>query len=228
MPNFPLTTPPINQIPCRPSNCRLCQTHTWLLSWRLTVTTPCPFVFGVFLNAFVFFYSPRALDALKVDGRNSQAWSRISLNEVIKCLEDLIEYFAQPAEEVEHEEKQNYLKALRNRQDLFQEEVRSCPCIVLWLFHIGQEQIGSISGRGQILPIHGVLSCSSGTGRISFKKRSDPAHVLCCDFFQIGQEEAGSLLRPAHSLCCGCFTQHHLNLYKLKSTEKWKDSFIQQ
>ena len=79
----------------------------------------------------MFCYSPRALDALKVDGRNSQAWSRISLNEVIKCLEDLIEYFAQPAEEVEHEEKQNYLKALRNRQDLFQEEVRSCPCIVL-------------------------------------------------------------------------------------------------
>ncbi|XP_070180339.1 ryanodine receptor-like isoform X4 [Littorina saxatilis] len=64
----------------------------------------------------------KALDALKTDGRNSQAWSRISLDEVIKCLEDLIEYFAQPAEDVEHEEKQNYLKALRNRQDLFQEE----------------------------------------------------------------------------------------------------------
>ncbi|XP_025103910.1 ryanodine receptor-like isoform X4 [Pomacea canaliculata] len=64
----------------------------------------------------------RALDALKTDGRTSYAWSRISLSEVIKCLEDLIDYFAQPAQGVEHEEKQNRLRALRNRQDLFQEE----------------------------------------------------------------------------------------------------------
>lgn len=66
----------------------------------------------------------RALDALKADGRNSHAWSRISLSEVIKCLEDLIDYFAQPTEDEEHEEKQNKLRALRNRQDLFQEEVK--------------------------------------------------------------------------------------------------------
>lgn len=64
----------------------------------------------------------RALDALKTDGRNSNAWARISLSEVIKCLEDLIDYFAQPGDEAEHEEKQNKLRALRNRQDLFQEE----------------------------------------------------------------------------------------------------------
>ncbi len=38
------------------------------------------------------------------------------------CLEDLINYFAQPEESCDHEEKQNKLKALRNRQDLFQEE----------------------------------------------------------------------------------------------------------
>jgi ryanodine receptor 2 len=74
--------------------------------------------------------SSRALDSLKTDGRSSQAWSRISLDEVIKCLEDLIEYFAQPAMDVEHEKKQNFLKALRNRQDLFQEEVRVlCLCV---------------------------------------------------------------------------------------------------
>nr|KAG5704413.1 hypothetical protein BaRGS_024268 [Batillaria attramentaria] len=64
----------------------------------------------------------RALDALKTDGRNSNAWARISLSEVIKCLEDLIDYFAQPGDDEEHEEKQNKLRALRNRQDLFQEE----------------------------------------------------------------------------------------------------------
>lgn len=38
------------------------------------------------------------------------------------CLEDLINYFAQPEDDMEHEEKQNRLRALRNRQDLFQEE----------------------------------------------------------------------------------------------------------
>lgn len=59
------------------------------------------------------------------------------------CLEDLINYFAQPEEDIgsilamivcntlvnslinltlEHEEKQNKFRALRNRQDLFQEE----------------------------------------------------------------------------------------------------------
>ncbi|XP_050406916.2 ryanodine receptor [Patella vulgata] len=64
----------------------------------------------------------KALDALKTEGRNSHAWGRISLSEVIKCLEDLIDYFAQPGEDEEHEEKQNKLRALRNRQDLFQEE----------------------------------------------------------------------------------------------------------
>ncbi|XP_071161899.1 ryanodine receptor-like [Mytilus edulis] len=64
----------------------------------------------------------KALDALKTEGRSSHAWGRISLSEVLKCLEDLIDYFAQPGVDEEHEEKQNKLRALRNRQDLFQEE----------------------------------------------------------------------------------------------------------
>ncbi|KAL3874970.1 hypothetical protein ACJMK2_037916, partial [Sinanodonta woodiana] len=64
----------------------------------------------------------KALDCLRSEGRTSPSWMRLSLSEVIKCLEDLIEYFAQPKEEEEHEEKQNKLRALRNRQDLFQEE----------------------------------------------------------------------------------------------------------
>ncbi|KAI1309032.1 Ryanodine receptor [Halotydeus destructor] len=42
--------------------------------------------------------------------------------EMVMCLEDLIAYFSQPEEGIDHEEKQNKLKALRNRQDLFQEE----------------------------------------------------------------------------------------------------------
>ncbi|UYV64349.1 RYR2 [Cordylochernes scorpioides] len=44
------------------------------------------------------------------------------LDEMVTCLEDLIQYFAQPEDDIEHEEKQTKLKALRNRQDLCQEE----------------------------------------------------------------------------------------------------------
>jgi ryanodine receptor 2 len=52
----------------------------------------------------------------------SRYWKKISLEKVSRCLEDLIEFFAQPKEECTHEERQNKLKALRNRQDLFHEE----------------------------------------------------------------------------------------------------------
>lgn len=48
--------------------------------------------------------------------------SKISLEQVNTCLDDLIEYFAQPGDECSHEEKQAKLKALHNRQDLFHEE----------------------------------------------------------------------------------------------------------
>ncbi|WAR19518.1 RYR-like protein [Mya arenaria] len=64
----------------------------------------------------------KALDLLRSEGRTCIAWSRIRLSEVVKCLTDLIDYFQQPADDEEHEEKQNKLRALRNRQDLFQEE----------------------------------------------------------------------------------------------------------
>ena len=46
----------------------------------------------------------------------------IDLGEIVGCLEDLITYFAQPDDEMSHEDKQKFLKALKNRQDLFQEE----------------------------------------------------------------------------------------------------------
>ena len=46
----------------------------------------------------------------------------IDLGEMVGCLEDLITYFAQPDDEMSHEDKQKFLKALKNRQDLFQEE----------------------------------------------------------------------------------------------------------
>uniref|UniRef100_A0A5K3EZT7 EF-hand domain-containing protein n=2 Tax=Mesocestoides corti TaxID=53468 RepID=A0A5K3EZT7_MESCO len=46
----------------------------------------------------------------------------LNLDEVNQCLEDLIEFFAQPEAHEEHETKQSKLAALANRQDLFQEE----------------------------------------------------------------------------------------------------------
>ena len=42
-------------------------------------------------------------------------------------LQDLIGYFEPPSEELQHEEKQSKLRSLRNRQSLFQEEVRPQP-----------------------------------------------------------------------------------------------------
>ncbi|KAG7248879.1 hypothetical protein CRUP_005081, partial [Coryphaenoides rupestris] len=44
------------------------------------------------------------------------------VEEVLQTLDDLIEYFKQPEEELEHEEKQGLLRSLIKRQDLFKEE----------------------------------------------------------------------------------------------------------
>lgn len=59
---------------------------------------------------------------LNANKQMSRYWKKISLEKVLKCLEDLIEFFAQPNEDCSHEDRQNKLKALRNRQDLFHEE----------------------------------------------------------------------------------------------------------
>ncbi|KAK6754198.1 hypothetical protein RB195_013289 [Necator americanus] len=69
------------------------------------------------LNRFL-----KGIDALQNEGHQSQDWARVDLNEVLKLMEDLIEYFSQPEDEQEFEVKQNRLRALRSRQDLFQEE----------------------------------------------------------------------------------------------------------
>lgn len=49
-------------------------------------------------------------------------WKKISIEQIIRCLDDLIMFFAQPEDNCTHEERQTQLKALRNRQDLFHEE----------------------------------------------------------------------------------------------------------
>ncbi|CAD5230370.1 unnamed protein product [Bursaphelenchus xylophilus] len=69
------------------------------------------------LNRFL-----RGIEALHTEGNQANDWNRVDLNEVLKLMEDLIEYFAQPNDEMTFEERQNRFRALRSRQDLFQEE----------------------------------------------------------------------------------------------------------
>lgn len=64
----------------------------------------------------------RGLDTLTGKNKSPGALS-LPLEGVILSLQDLIFYFRPPDEELEHEEKQTKLRSLRNRQNLFQEEV---------------------------------------------------------------------------------------------------------
>jgi RIH domain len=53
----------------------------------------------------------------------------LSKSDVVQALlQDLIGFFSQPSLTLDHEERQLRLKALRNRQDLFQEEVGTVLC----------------------------------------------------------------------------------------------------
>ncbi|KAJ8959408.1 hypothetical protein NQ318_022098 [Aromia moschata] len=77
------------------------------------VIRKCSSLFTQFING---------LEQLQMNRRHSMFFLTINLSEMVMCLEDLINYFAQPEDDIDHEEKQNKLRALRNRQDLFQEE----------------------------------------------------------------------------------------------------------
>lgn len=81
------------------------------------VIRKCMSLFTKFIRAM-----DQSVDETKQAYLASRYWKKISLEKVSKCLEDLIEFFAQPSESCSHEERQNKLKALRNRQDLFHEE----------------------------------------------------------------------------------------------------------
>lgn len=69
----------------------------------------------------------RGLDSFsgKPRGSGPPAGSALPIEGVILSLQDLIGYFEPPSEELQHEEKQTKLRSLRNRQSLFQEEVKS-------------------------------------------------------------------------------------------------------
>ena len=67
-------------------------------------------------------WPPRGLDALNGKNKSGGAGS-LPMDMVVLALQDLIFYFRPPEEELEHEEKQSKLRSLKNRQNLFQEEV---------------------------------------------------------------------------------------------------------
>lgn len=62
----------------------------------------------------------RGLDALSKKVKASTV--DLPIESVSLSLQDLIGYFHPPDEHLEHEDKQNRLRALKNRQNLFQEE----------------------------------------------------------------------------------------------------------
>ncbi|ETE69863.1 Ryanodine receptor 3, partial [Ophiophagus hannah] len=70
----------------------------------------------------VFFYN--YLLYLLIHSGNNSVTTPITLpiEEVVQTLQDLITYFLPPEEELEHEDKQNKLRSLKNRQNLFKEE----------------------------------------------------------------------------------------------------------
>lgn len=90
---------------------------------------------NILLNCICSF---SGLDSLS--GKNkSPGTGSLPLESVILSLQDLIFYFRPPEEELEHEEKQTKLRSLRNRQNLFQEEVISMlpsKPLALWVQEI--------------------------------------------------------------------------------------------
>ncbi|XP_055934795.1 ryanodine receptor-like isoform X1 [Argiope bruennichi] len=107
------------------------------------VIRKCSFLFNRFISG---------LDSLQRQQGDVVQFTAADLEEVIHCLEDLIAYFEQPEDDIEHEEKQNKLKALRNRQDLFQEEG------ILNLILETIDKINMISSTGYLIAFTGEES----------------------------------------------------------------------
>ncbi|XP_014216363.1 ryanodine receptor-like [Copidosoma floridanum] len=95
------------------------------------------------------------LETLQIDRRASIFFKSVNLNEMVMCLEDLINYFAQPEDDMEHEERQNRFRALRNRQDLFQEEG------ILNLILEAIDKINVITSQGFLVALLGDESCQA-------------------------------------------------------------------
>lgn len=73
-----------------------------------------------FVTLINLFTPHRDLDCLGVKNRTLVA---LPIEEVLQTLNDLITYFQVPDAELEHEERQIKLRSLKNRQNLFKQEV---------------------------------------------------------------------------------------------------------
>ncbi|MGH0160505.1 UNVERIFIED_CONTAM: hypothetical protein FKN15_070923, partial [Acipenser sinensis] len=97
----------------------------------------------------------RDLDSLSGKNRASVI---LPIEEVLQTLNDLIDYFQPPEEEAAYEEKQNKLRSLKNRQNLFKEEwhaiensgpdirVLCCRALIGWK-HVQQWYTALIRGN---------------------------------------------------------------------------------
>ncbi|TNN17701.1 Ryanodine receptor isoform 2 [Schistosoma japonicum] len=81
----------------------------------------CTSVFNNFIHTLNYISSPQNI-SLPIQQCQYNLSSGHLLGEVTQCLEDLIEFFAQPSPHEDHEIQQSKLAALRNRQNLFQNE----------------------------------------------------------------------------------------------------------
>uniref|UniRef100_A0A803SQK4 Ryanodine receptor 1 n=1 Tax=Anolis carolinensis TaxID=28377 RepID=A0A803SQK4_ANOCA len=64
----------------------------------------------------------KGLDTLSGKIKSSTTPVNLPIDGMVLSLQDLINYFQHPEEELQHEEKQTKLRSLKNRQNLFQEE----------------------------------------------------------------------------------------------------------
>uniref|UniRef100_A0A3B3XZJ7 Ryanodine receptor 2b (cardiac) n=1 Tax=Poecilia mexicana TaxID=48701 RepID=A0A3B3XZJ7_9TELE len=71
-------------------------------------------------TVFLFNIFIRGLDTVRKKGKSSTL--DLPIDSVSLSLQDLIGYFQPPEDHLDHEDKQNRLRALKNRQNLFQEE----------------------------------------------------------------------------------------------------------
>ena len=95
------------------------------------------------------------LDNMTQSQRSSGFFKVVDLGEMIGVLEDLITYFAQPEPDgLSHEDNQKFLKALKNRQDLFQEEG------ILNLVLDAIDKMNVITGQGILSALAGLATNS--------------------------------------------------------------------
>lgn len=77
------------------------------------VIRKCSALFNSFIQGLEFMINSKSTETFLTD---------CNLGEMVGSLDDLNNYFVQPEDDLSHEDRQKFLKALRNRQDLFQEE----------------------------------------------------------------------------------------------------------